>query len=311
MALNMEDGTLHRMHAKNTVLATGGYGRAYFLCTSAHTCTGDGNAMAMRAGLANEDPEFVQVRQARRRDKRNKATRDKARQARSETRQARRDRRDARSDKRHPRCRRAVAARRRVGRGRSGVRRRARFKLQAWRPLLLLLCLPRSYLPPPTSPPLGSVRTSFRARSARGRRDARQPPTTTDEQHQRPKRHRPNDDRTMTTTSSTRRASTAPAASSPRAAAARAASCATRRASASWSATRRRPRSAVCSFQRAAAQPARAVAVRASASSARPRGRRDESDSRGKCRRRASFELAPSRSPPTAAGRGELAPAVG
>ena len=95
MALNMEDGTLHRMHAKNTVLATGGYGRAYFSCTSAHTCTGDGNAMAMRAGLANEDPEFVQVRQARRRDKRNKATRDKARQARSETRQARRDKRDA------------------------------------------------------------------------------------------------------------------------------------------------------------------------------------------------------------------------
>lgn len=60
MALNMEDGTLHRIHAKNTVLATGGYGRAYFSCTSAHTCTGDGNAMAMRAGLANQDPEFVQ-----------------------------------------------------------------------------------------------------------------------------------------------------------------------------------------------------------------------------------------------------------
>ena len=60
MALNMEDGTLHRIHAKNTVLATGGYGRAYFSCTSAHTCTGDGNAMALRAGLAAEDPEFVQ-----------------------------------------------------------------------------------------------------------------------------------------------------------------------------------------------------------------------------------------------------------
>ena len=59
-ALNMEDGTLHRIHAKNTVLATGGYGRAYFSCTSAHTCTGDGNAMAMRAGLANQDAEFVQ-----------------------------------------------------------------------------------------------------------------------------------------------------------------------------------------------------------------------------------------------------------
>jgi succinate dehydrogenase (ubiquinone) flavoprotein subunit len=60
MALNMEDGTIHRIHAKNTVLATGGYGRAYFSCTSAHTCTGDGNAMAMRQGLANQDNEFVQ-----------------------------------------------------------------------------------------------------------------------------------------------------------------------------------------------------------------------------------------------------------
>jgi succinate dehydrogenase (ubiquinone) flavoprotein subunit len=60
MALNMEDGTIHRIRANNTVLATGGYGRAYFSCTSAHTCTGDGNAMAMRAGLANQDAEFVQ-----------------------------------------------------------------------------------------------------------------------------------------------------------------------------------------------------------------------------------------------------------
>jgi len=60
IALNMEDGTIHRIHAKNTVLATGGYGRAYFSCTSAHTCTGDGNGMAMRAGLANQDAEFVQ-----------------------------------------------------------------------------------------------------------------------------------------------------------------------------------------------------------------------------------------------------------
>lgn len=41
-------GSIHRFHAKNTVLATGGYGRAYFSCTSAHTCTGDGNAMALR-----------------------------------------------------------------------------------------------------------------------------------------------------------------------------------------------------------------------------------------------------------------------
>jgi succinate dehydrogenase (ubiquinone) flavoprotein subunit len=60
MALNMEDGSIHRIKAKNTVLATGGYGRAYFSCTSAHTCTGDGNAMVMRAGLANQDAEFVQ-----------------------------------------------------------------------------------------------------------------------------------------------------------------------------------------------------------------------------------------------------------
>ena len=60
IAMNMEDGTIHRIHAKNTVLATGGYGRAYFSCTSAHTCTGDGNAMAMRQGLSNQDNEFVQ-----------------------------------------------------------------------------------------------------------------------------------------------------------------------------------------------------------------------------------------------------------
>ena len=42
------------------MLATGGYGRAYFSCTSAHTCTGDGNAMALRAGIPLQDPEFVQ-----------------------------------------------------------------------------------------------------------------------------------------------------------------------------------------------------------------------------------------------------------
>jgi succinate dehydrogenase/fumarate reductase flavoprotein subunit len=60
MALNMEDGTIHRINATNTVLATGGYGRAYFSCTSAHTCTGDGNAMVLRQGLANQDAEFVQ-----------------------------------------------------------------------------------------------------------------------------------------------------------------------------------------------------------------------------------------------------------
>lgn len=60
MAINMADGTIHRMRAKQTVLATGGYGRAYFSCTSAHTCTGDGGGMAIRAGLPIEDPEFVQ-----------------------------------------------------------------------------------------------------------------------------------------------------------------------------------------------------------------------------------------------------------
>lgn len=59
-AMNMEDGTIHRFRAKNTVIATGGYGRAYFSCTSAHTCTGDGTAMALRAGIPIEDPEFVQ-----------------------------------------------------------------------------------------------------------------------------------------------------------------------------------------------------------------------------------------------------------
>ncbi|KAJ8322166.1 hypothetical protein KUTeg_000637 [Tegillarca granosa] len=59
-ALNLEDGTIHRFKAKNTIIATGGYGRAYFSCTSAHTCTGDGTAMVARAGLPNEDMEFVQ-----------------------------------------------------------------------------------------------------------------------------------------------------------------------------------------------------------------------------------------------------------
>ncbi|KAG8861906.1 succinate dehydrogenase flavoprotein subunit [Tulasnella sp. 330] len=60
IALNMEDGTLHRFRSHKTVLATGGYGRAYFSCTSAHTCTGDGNAMVTRAGLPLQDLEFVQ-----------------------------------------------------------------------------------------------------------------------------------------------------------------------------------------------------------------------------------------------------------
>src|SRR3954447_4724411 len=60
IAYNQEDGTLHRFRAHKTVLATGGYGRAYFSCTSAHTCTGDGLAMVTRAGLPGEDLEFVQ-----------------------------------------------------------------------------------------------------------------------------------------------------------------------------------------------------------------------------------------------------------
>ncbi|KAJ8521492.1 hypothetical protein ONZ45_g1799 [Pleurotus djamor] len=60
IALSMEDGTLHRFRAHHTILATGGYGRSYFSCTSAHTCTGDGNAMASRAGLPLQDMEFVQ-----------------------------------------------------------------------------------------------------------------------------------------------------------------------------------------------------------------------------------------------------------
>ena len=60
VALSLEDGTVHRFRAKKTILATGGYGRAYFSCTSAHTCTGDGNAMVLRAGLPLQDMEFVQ-----------------------------------------------------------------------------------------------------------------------------------------------------------------------------------------------------------------------------------------------------------
>merc|ERR1719326_1002200 len=60
MAYNMADGTIHRMRANQTVLATGGYGRAYQSCTSAHTCTGDGGGMASRIGLPLSDLEFVQ-----------------------------------------------------------------------------------------------------------------------------------------------------------------------------------------------------------------------------------------------------------
>ncbi len=60
LAYCLEDGTLHRFFGHQTVLATGGYGRVFFSCTSAHTCTGDGNAMALRAGLPAQDMEFIQ-----------------------------------------------------------------------------------------------------------------------------------------------------------------------------------------------------------------------------------------------------------
>ncbi|CUW38471.1 succinate dehydrogenase, flavoprotein subunit（Succinate dehydrogenase/fumarate reductase, flavoprotein subunit,17-599& len=60
MAWNLDDGTLHRFRAHQVVLASGGYGRAYFSCTSAHTCTGDGHGMVTRAGLPLQDMEFVQ-----------------------------------------------------------------------------------------------------------------------------------------------------------------------------------------------------------------------------------------------------------
>jgi succinate dehydrogenase / fumarate reductase flavoprotein subunit len=60
VAMSLDDGSIHRFRAAKTILATGGYGRAYFSCTSAHTCTGDGNAMVLRAGLPLQDMEFVQ-----------------------------------------------------------------------------------------------------------------------------------------------------------------------------------------------------------------------------------------------------------
>ncbi|WP_026380310.1 succinate dehydrogenase flavoprotein subunit [Afifella pfennigii] len=60
VALCLEDGSIHRFRAHKTILATGGYGRTYFSCTSAHICTGDGNAMVLRAGLPLQDMEFVQ-----------------------------------------------------------------------------------------------------------------------------------------------------------------------------------------------------------------------------------------------------------
>jgi succinate dehydrogenase / fumarate reductase flavoprotein subunit len=60
IAVAIEDGSIHRFRAHRTILATGGYGRVYFTATSAHTCTGDGNAMVLRAGLPLQDMEFVQ-----------------------------------------------------------------------------------------------------------------------------------------------------------------------------------------------------------------------------------------------------------
>jgi succinate dehydrogenase / fumarate reductase flavoprotein subunit len=60
MALCLADGTIHRFRSHMVVLATGGYGRSYFSCTSAHTCTGDGGGMVLRAGLPLQDMEFVQ-----------------------------------------------------------------------------------------------------------------------------------------------------------------------------------------------------------------------------------------------------------
>ena len=60
VAIDLATGRLHRFRSHQVILATGGYGRSYFSCTSAHTCTGDGNAMVMRAGLPVQDMEFVQ-----------------------------------------------------------------------------------------------------------------------------------------------------------------------------------------------------------------------------------------------------------
>jgi succinate dehydrogenase / fumarate reductase flavoprotein subunit len=60
MAWNLEDGSIHRFRAQTVVMATGGYGRAFLSCTSAHTCTGDGTGMVLRAGLPVQDMEFVQ-----------------------------------------------------------------------------------------------------------------------------------------------------------------------------------------------------------------------------------------------------------
>ena len=60
IAWNLNDGTIHRFRAHTVIIATGGYGKVYYSATSAHTCTGDGNAMVLRAGLPLQDMEFVQ-----------------------------------------------------------------------------------------------------------------------------------------------------------------------------------------------------------------------------------------------------------
>ena len=60
IAWNLTDGTMHRFRSHMTIIATGGYGKVYYSATSAHTCTGDGNAMVLRAGLPLQDMEFVQ-----------------------------------------------------------------------------------------------------------------------------------------------------------------------------------------------------------------------------------------------------------
>ena len=60
IAIDLATGQLHRFRAHQVLMATGGYGRTYFSCTSAHTCTGDGNAMVLRAGMPLQDMEFVQ-----------------------------------------------------------------------------------------------------------------------------------------------------------------------------------------------------------------------------------------------------------
>jgi len=60
LAWNLNDGTIHRFRSHITILATGGYGKIYYSATAAHTCTGDGNGMVLRAGLPLQDMEFVQ-----------------------------------------------------------------------------------------------------------------------------------------------------------------------------------------------------------------------------------------------------------